>query len=470
MKNESNPDTYFPENIEEAFIDDLSKLGVCKIRDLKELLTVKNLASPLPFPREKSGLLADTLHNLKQSINPPTTPKTHIETLKNLEKKLKKLCQEAIEERTDRINSIIEKSDKVTTLVMLAVDQGLNIPIENLSLSDNLNLPETNSIWIDNFSTLTNRKKFLKARLSQLNSDSLKRAESFRTAFFSEFKDNDLVDYIETVIFDKKLTIACTHKSLNNLDLLRIKTELTYIKDHKSRDTYYKRIIEGFQEYKKNLKKLKNLLTKINKPEYSELKECIINNGFPINSKTGMAILTSPERADVIKKIKTIENRIKQRKTRKEDTQKQLNFAVYQLNEDAPNPCNIIKNKTKTINMITENFLDRKNNKSSTQIIEEKKNLDFKRSNRQITIRMPAPLILKTKRKAKKHNITVELLLNIIIQHHLKDTTPSENSSPKEQPVAVDTEVNQPPSQPKKKFNFHSNTPAPKKRKVSTRF
>lgn len=73
-----------------------------------------------------------------------------------------------------------------------------------------------------------------------------------------------------------------------------------------------------------------------------------------------------------------------------------------------------MKEKTKTINKLIDEFLV---NKTAAEIISSREDFESKENTRQVTVRMPKPIITKITRLAKKNNISEQLLLNIIIQH-----------------------------------------------------
>lgn len=463
MKNKYSFGMYFDISLSEELTRALDRMPTHKISDLKSLITAERLDSSLDFTTKVAGEAASALNAIRNNIqdNHVKVEDLHNKFLKNLSKNLNEIIQAYIINKRERINSIVENSDRVTKLIIL-----------NTTYSTRMKPNEPFQLITGNFLSTANLKEELRQRLLRLDIEGTERAEAFHIKYLSIFENNDFIEYVRKRPNKKTILkhIECTNKSITELDYFRIHTELVYIENPLKRDQSYEEITNSFKTYEQKLKTIRNILKKTTNTAYAELKEYISNNNLSINQATAAEILLNPAKHHMFKEIIKIDKKLSQRKTRSSDTQKQLNFPVYYLYGTKNNPCDLIKDKTKTIKILVENFFSDEHLGKNTEIIKAKKNIEYQQSNRQITVRMPKPMISKIHSNARKHNISIKMLLNIIIQHHLKDTTPSENSSPKEQPVAVDTEVNQPPSQPKKKFNFHSNTPAPKKRKVSTRF
>lgn len=407
MKNKWASESYFTPPIRDSFNLAFVNMGTHQIKSLRDTVTEERLAQSKPFTKEETGLATPLLNSLMLNFNQESfeAENQHAKRIKAISGQLTKLCLETIRSRQKIIDSITTNSDRITKLVMLLI---------NPSPLIGLPPPKTIRPITADCGSLTSLNRLLQDRLVRLNLKGLELAERFQTSYFAVFGDSDFSDYIDRTKHAYIEQFHCVHKSLKALDHLRIHNELFYKNNQKRRDEIYTEIIDGFKIYKKELTLIKNTLKKLGNPDYAELKEFIISNGFAINTKTGANILLGPKRDFVFKKIKTIEKRLSQRKTRLADSQVQKNLIVYNFRETPLNPCDFMKEKTKTINKLIDEFLV---NKNAAEIISSRKDFESKENTRQVTVRMPQPTITKITRLAKKNNISEQLLLNIIIQH-----------------------------------------------------
>lgn len=390
------------------------------IHTLKEMAT-SFIAGDFRLWQFKQFLSKDavTLLDKAKRLQMLETDKEHQERIKKLSAHVAGLCRDAVKANWCIIDSITGSKDRVKKLIQFLKARN----DFKASRFPSWAAPPDKVVVADfkNTSSIDDQLRQICLRITTLQLVQLEKYEPYFSALFC---DNDFVRFVEYRVQQKDETycvptkrLRCVHDSLSCLDHFRIDSEDLAQQSLQESRARYEAAIAGYNKYLKKLGTLQKKLAGIHTPKQAKLKEFITHEGFKISEKIGEDILLSDKGQAVEKEIQRLIKTAGKQKFRSKDKQQEKNFPVYNFLNSKLNPCDFIEHKTETINRLVNDFLS-----SATALasISSTKDLNYVKGGRQMTVRMPKPTVAKIQRLAKKHNISQQLLLNIIIQHSAK--------------------------------------------------
>ena len=343
------------------------------------------------------------------------TEEDYKKRIKHLSSKVADLWLNDIRAKQRRISDITDSKDRIKKLIQILI-------ADNYSAAHNspaeYPLPWT---LIGDLKSSTSINNQLHTSCSQITDSQLTELENYEPYFSASFTDKDFIHFLEqkaqqpgsiTHLHTKQ--ISCIYNSITHLDSFRIHTEMLGRQDLERSQSRYKEVINEYNKHIKKLDKIKKNLAGINSPKQAKIKEFITQQGFAINAKTGVDILLSARGQTVEKGIKRIIKTTEKETFRRKDKQTEKNFPIYDFLNTKLNPCDFIEHKTDTINNLVNDFLV---NETAAEIIASNKDLEYRKSKRQVSVRVPKPTVTAFEKLADDNNITQQLLLNIIIQH-----------------------------------------------------
>lgn len=362
---------------------------------------------------------AVTLLEIAKKFQMLETDKEHQERIKKLSSYVAGLCKDAVKANWRIIDSITGSKDRVKKLTQF-LKANTDFKASQFPLWA---APPEQPVVADfkNTSSIDDQLRQICIRITTLQ---LVRLEKYEPYFSALFCDKDFVRFVEYRAQQKDETycvhtkrLHCIHDSLSCLDHFRIDSENLAQQSLQESRARYEAAIAGYNKYLKRLEALQKNLAGIHTPKQAKLKEFITHEGFKISEKLAEDILLSDKGQAVEKEIQRLIKTAGKQKFRSKDKQQEKNFPVYNFLNSKLNPCDFIEHKTETINRLVNDFLS-----SATALasIASTKDLNYVKGGRQMTVRMPKPTVAKIQRLAKKHNISQQLLLNIIIQHSAK--------------------------------------------------
>lgn len=390
--------------------------SIDELRSLKKL-TVDFISGKLDLGQLKTYLSGSAAALLdkgkKQQLS--ETKEDHQKRIKNLSIQVAELWQNDIRAKRRIINDITDSKDRIKKLIQLLMASSYS--------ASNYNEPQkgpSTPIIVEDLKTPATINAYLRTYCSQITASQLTTIESYEPYFSASFTNKDFVYFVEQraqcadSVYLHRKQVSCIYNSITYLDSFRIHTEFASMQGPNNKQEKYKKAVGEYNKYIKNLENLKKTLAEINSPKQAKIKELITQEGFAINAKTEAAILLSAKGQDVEKGIKRIIKATEKQEFRRKDKQDEKNFLIYNFLDTEQNPCDFIEHKTAAINTLVNDFLA---DKTATEVITSKKDLEYGKSRRQMSVRMPKSTVTAIQRLAKKNNISQRLLLNIIIQH-----------------------------------------------------
>lgn len=409
LKNQDNSVIYFLNDIKDE-IDQFSKAtSTAKMLDIKNLIE-EFFTKGRSLSSMQTGLSPETIINLetRKLQHEDEDDKQYSRRIKHLSSQVSNLWLEEIRKRWGKIDNILDSRDRIKKLIQLLICNS------NASGYEMLLKPPTGQSLIGDYRTNSSINRHLRTALMRFNDNDLAEIELCEPYFSKLFQNKDFAYFIEQKskslgvhIYNYIEQLKCIYDSITRFEHLRIYIDLTHRQELKNGKETYEKILEEYHVYEKKLLDINKALAGIQNPRQAALKEFITKEGFSITQNTGSSILLSSKEQAITEGIGRIKRNSHQSKFRKADKQVEKNFLVYDFLDIGLNPCDFIEKKTDTINKLVGDFII---SETATKIIASNKNLKRTKSTRQMTVRMPKPIITKITRLAKKNNISERCL------------------------------------------------------------